>query len=368
MKKINFTFPGKVKGFTALLILIMIPCLNAQTAPDWVINPERSYPGREWVAVTAQGTSQHQAESSAMNALARVFKTDVAGITQSSQQFSQIIRNSTGSKNINFEESSSFLQEVDVSSNIKGLIGVQIDVYRDTRGTVFICARMNRRECAARYSGMVRENTAIIDNLLASAAPIAISDSRQSTASAASNEVFRSSLENYARLSLAYALAQVTDNFQNILEVLDSSAANRRPSYGGASSIKAKMLECASLITIGITVVTEQEANQTLFIRAAGSFFKNHGFKTNDNGTGDYVLRVNVRFEDVIQNVISCRYFIDASLENRSGTSVFSFTEDDRAAHRNSQSEARRLAVRAVETSIKEAKFAKEFNQWLNMY
>jgi len=349
MKIINYTIFDKAVILSVFLMFYMLLSLSAQT-PDWVINLEKSYPSREWVAVTAQGSSQSQAESSVMNALARVFRTDVTGITQSSQQFSQIISNATGSRNINFEESSNFLQEVDVSSNIKGLIGVQIDVYRDTRGTVYVCARMNRRECAARYSGMVMENTAIINSLLAA-----------SGSGAAFN-----TLETYARLSFAHALAQVTDNFQNILEVLDSSAANRRPSYGGAASIKTKMLECASLITIGIAVDTETAANKTLFIRAAGSFFKDRGFKTNDNGTGDYVLRANVRFEDVIQSVLSCRYFLDVSLENRSGTSVFSFTEDARKAHPNSQSEARRLAVRAVETSIKEEKFAKGFDSWLN--
>ena len=35
--------------------------------------------------------------------------------------------------------------EIDVSTNIKGLIGVQLDVYRDNRNTIHVCARMNRR-------------------------------------------------------------------------------------------------------------------------------------------------------------------------------------------------------------------------------
>jgi len=349
MKILNYTFFVKVKILTTLLMFIIYTGSNAQTTPDWVNNLERSYPNREWVAVTGQGDSRYQAESNAMNALARVYKTDVAGITQASQQFSQIINNSLGSKNINFEESSNFFQEVDVSTNIKGLIGIQIDTFRDNRGTVYVCARMNRKESASRYSGMVRENAAIINNLLAAAGT-------------------SGTFENYARLSFANALAQATDNFQNILEVLDSTAVNRRPAYGGAASIKAKMLECASRITIGIIINTEQAVNRALFTRAVGSFFKERGFKTNEHGTGDYVLRANIRFEDIFQNVISCRYFLDASLENRNGVSIFSFTEDDRKAHRNSQPEAGRLAARAVEISFKEEKFAKEFDLWLNSF
>ncbi|MCL2186916.1 MAG: hypothetical protein FWB86_13860 [Treponema sp.] len=318
--------------------------MYAQNAPNWINSLESAYPSRDWVAVTAQGSSQPHAEANAMNALARAFKTDVASLTQATQQFSQIINSN---KTISFDESQNFSQEVDVSTNIKGLIGVQLDVFRDNRNTVYVCARMNRRESAARYSGMIRENSAVIQRLLAAAVPAG-------------------TLDAYARLSFAYSIARVTDNFQNILEVLDPAAANRRPSYGGSSSVKNKMMECASLITIGVALSTEVAADRTLLTRAAGSFFRDLGFRINETGTGDYVLRANVRFEEIRQNVFSCRYFLDASLENKEGVSLFSFTENERKSHPNSQSEARRLAVQAAELSIKEAKFATEFDAWLN--
>jgi hypothetical protein len=314
--------------------------------PDWVQNLERAFPSREWVAVTAQGNSQPQAESSAMNALARAFRTDVASLTESSQRFSQII-NTAG---VTFDESKNFSQEVTTGSNVRGLIGVQIDVYRAPDRTVYVNARMNRSECGTRYSGMVRENTSVINSLL--------------TAAAAMRD--QATFDVYARLSFAYAIAQVTDNFQNILEVLDPTAVKRRPGYGGAAAIRAKMLECAGLITIGMAVNTEQAADRTLFTRAAGSFFRDLGFKTNESGQGMYVLRANTRFEALSQSVVSCRYYLDTALENSSGAAIFSSTEDDRKSHPNTASEARRLAVGAVETSLKEGQFAQEFDFWLN--
>ena len=351
MSKVHIKNISRV--FISLILFALTSGLYAQTVPGWVNGLERTFPSREWVAVTAQGASQAQAEGAAMDALARAFKTDVASLTQSSQQFSQIVSGASGNRNITFDESREFSQEVNVSANVRGLIGVQIDVYRAPDRTVYVNARMNRRESAARYSGMVRENTAIINTLLAAAAPI------------------RGTFEVYSRLSFAHALAQVTDNFQNILEVLDSSAANRRPAYGGADAIKVKMLECAALITIGVVVETAQAADRTLLTRAAGSFFRDRGFRIIEQSApaaagGDYVLRINARFETLNQNVISCRYYLDAALANKNGLSVFSFTEDDRKAHPNNQSEARRLAVRAAETSIKEEKFAREFDTWLN--
>ncbi|GHV61370.1 hypothetical protein AGMMS49587_05310 [Spirochaetia bacterium] len=337
-----------MKGIAAILLFALPLSIHAQTAPTWVQNLEQAYPSREWVAVTAQGSSQAQAENAAMNALARAFKTNVASLTQSSQAFSQIVSEAAGKKSVVFDQSQNFSQDVNTSTNVRGLIGVQTDLYRAPDRTVYVNARMNRKESAARYAGMIRENTAIIDRLLAAADPIT------------------GSFEVYARLSFAHAIAQVTDNFQNIREVLDPTAVNRRPGYGGANLIKTKMLECAALITIGITVDTEQPADKTLFTRAAGSFFRDRGFKINEQGRGTYVLRANARFEMLGQNVISCRYYLDSALEDQNGAALFSFTEDDRKAHPNTVSEARRLAVRAVETSLKEGKFAREFDTWLN--
>jgi len=337
-------------AFVVILNFIRLSPLMAESTPTWVNNLERAFPSKDWVAVVAQGNSQPQAENAAMNALARTFKTDVLSLTQSSQKFSQIVNDAAGKKNISFDESRNFSQDVNTSTNVQGLIGVQIDVYRAPDRTVYVNARMNRRECADRYSNMIRENAAIINTLLTSAATFPEQDS----------------FGVYSRLSFAYAIAQITDNFQNILEVLDPKAVNNKPGYGGANAIKTKMLECAARITIGVDMKTEQAADKTLLTRAVGSFFRDLGFKINEQGTGNYTLRANARFEGVSQNVQSCRYYLDAALVNRKGTSVFSFTEDDREAHPDNASEARRLAVRAAEKSIKEGKFAQEFNSWLN--
>jgi hypothetical protein len=330
--------------------------LAAQAIPGWVKDLDKAFPAKDWVAVAAQNTSQLQAENAAMNALARAFKTDVESLTQASQKFSQIVNDAAGKKTVSFDESKSFSQDVNTSTNVKGLIGVQTDIYRAKDKTVYVNARMNRRECGNRYSGMIKENAAIINRLLSDAA--AIKD--------------QNSFDVYSRLSFAYSIALITDNFQNILEVLDPTAVKRKPGYGGANAIKTKMLECASNITIGIAVNTEQAADKTLLTRAVGSFFRDLGFKINEQGSsgkpdvGTYVLRANARFEGIAQNVYSCRYYLDAVLENRVKTAVFSFTEDERRAHPNDASEARRLAVREAETSFKEGTFAQEFNSWLN--
>jgi hypothetical protein len=284
-----------------------------------------------------------------MNALARSFKTDVASLTETNQRFSQIVNNAAGKKSVAFNESKDFSSQVKTASSVKALIGVETGTFQVADGTWYANARMNRRECASRYTGMVRENEAVIKALLDRAALLES----------------RSGFEAYAALYYAASIAQVTDNFQNILEVLDTAAVNRRPGYGGAAAIKTRMLTLAGRITVGLSVDTQDRQEALTIRRALGAFFTGRGFKVNEQGRGDYTLTAHVTFEAVdTTQVKTCRWLLDAALEERGGKALFSYTGQDRSAHLLDK-EARRLALHGVESSVKEGDFAGDFDAWL---
>jgi hypothetical protein len=297
-----------------------------------------------------QAPGQNEAESAAMNALARAFKTDIASLTEANQQFSQIVDDAAGKKSVAFNEGRDFSIQVKTGSSVKALIGVETGTFQTADGnTWYANARMNRRESAARYAGMVRENAAVINDLLGRAAALES----------------RNGFDAYAALYYAASIAQVTDNFQNILEVLDPSAVNRRPDYGGTAAIKNRMLSIAGRITVGLNVDTEDRQEAVTIRRALGAFFTGMGFKVNEQGTGDYTLNATVTFETVeTTQTKTCRWFLDAVLEARDGKALFSYTGQDRAAHLQDK-EARRLALRGVENSVKEGDFAEHFDAWL---
>jgi hypothetical protein len=318
--------------------------------PEWVYDKEKAYPSSEWVAVTGHGASRKEAENAALNALARTFKTDIVSLTESNQRFSKIVNEAAGKKSVVFNDSKDFYNQVTTGSSVNALIGVEIGTFHQADGdTWYANARMNRRDCAARYAGMVRENEAVISGLLSRAEAL---ESRRG-------------FEAYAALHYAALIAQVTDNFQNILEVLDPSAVNRRPCYGGAAAIKTRMLALASGITIGISVDAEDRQEAHIIRGALGSYFTGLGFKVSERTTGGYTLAVHASFEAVdTTRVKSCRWFLDAALETREGDTLFSYTGHDRAAHLIDK-EARRLALRDMEKSIKEGDFAVSFDAWL---
>ncbi|GHV83898.1 hypothetical protein AGMMS50212_12380 [Spirochaetia bacterium] len=322
----------------------------SQSVPDWVRDMEKVYPSTDWVTVMGQAAEQKEAENIAINALSRAFKTDISSLTEANQQFAQIVDDVAGKRSLTFNESKDFSINVKTGSSVKALIGMEISTFQSAdRSTWYVNARMNRRESASRYAGMVRENVTVINRLLSRATALES----------------RSGLEAFAALYYAVSIAQVTDNFQNILEVLDPSAVNRRPAYGGATTIKTRILSVAGRITIGLRVETEDRQESVTIRRALGALFTGMGFKANEQGKGDYTLTATVTFETVdTTQTKTCRWFLDAVLEARDGKALFSYTGQDRATHLQDK-EARRLALRSVESSIKERDFAVHFVAWL---
>jgi hypothetical protein len=342
--------------FGKLVIFVFMVCINgaswlcAQAAPSWVANKEGTFPDRDWLCVVESARNRQEAQSAAMNALARTFKTDVQSITAAAQQVSQVINDTggdTGGRKIaSFNESRDFAQEVVTSTNVTGLIGVQSDVWESADGRVYANARMNRRQCATRYTAMIHENLAVIRALQEDAVRT------------------MGTFDAYEALNFAVNLALITDNFQSILTVLDPASSGRSFEYGNADAVKALAQNAARSILIVVQV--EGDVNNRIN-RAFASFFTTRGFRAGSSGTGSYQLSAVLELEDIDlpnqRNKFS-RYLLNVSVEDQEGREVFSYSGNGRQGH-VTQSEARQRAIRAAETSIGEAEFAEDFDRYL---
>jgi hypothetical protein len=282
-----------------------------------------------------------------MNALARAFRTDVESLTQASQQFSQMVNDSAGKESISFDESKYFFQEVTTVTQVKGFIGVQIDQYHAGDGTVYVNARMNRRECAARYTSIIRENERVIYSLMAVA------------------ESLPNTLDSYTALNYAYNLALVTDNFQSILEVLSPQAVSQKPSYKSADAIKVLLQAAARTIIFKIEVEGDVGGQVG---RSFGQYFSNRGFRTTRGTNYTHLLSASLDLSSAEmgpnQRYRYVRYFLTVYIEDQDGMEVYSSTENGREGHA-SESEARLWALRKIENSIKENEFAHRFDDYL---
>jgi hypothetical protein len=314
-------------------------------------NRNKAFPASDWLAVVAEGTNAGAGESAAMNALARAFEVDLKSLTTATEEFTSIVNQAAGKKSVSVTQSQGFDQAVTTNSNVSGLLGVQTDSWTAANGTVYVAARMNRRECAARYHAMMTENERNVVNLIAQAGRVP------------------GTFDAYAGLSFAARIAAANDNFQRIAHVL-SPSQDRRFSYGNADAVKTLAKRTAASITIGIAVTGDVGSRVA---KAFGSFFSARGFKTGGAGKVPWTLSSTLAMERSDfgpgQTDVFFNYTLDATVRAGNGSEVFTYSGSGRKGHATMQ-QTRQLVLRTVETSITDAAeedgFAAAFDGFLS--
>jgi hypothetical protein len=343
---------------TALCHLLFVSCASARAsdvpadAPQWVSNRNNVFPASEWLAVVGEGPNTGAAESAAMNALARAFEVDLRSLTTANQQFNSIVGQAAGKKSVSVTQIQSFDREVTTNSNVSGLLGVQTDAWTAKNGTVYVVARMNRAECAARYHAMMKENERNVANLITRTAAVP------------------GTFDAYAALSFATRIAAANDNFQRIANVLAPSQ-DIRFSYGNADAVRMLAKRSAASITIGITVRGDVGGRVA---KAFGSFFSNRGFKTGAGNT-PWTLSSTLAMEESdfgrIQTDVFINWTLDATMRERGGSEVFTYSGSGRKGHATMQ-QVRQLVLRTAESSItnadEEDSFAAAFDGFLSSF
>ena len=352
----------RILRFTGFLFLAVIffscastPAVNSQPAkgnnqpatplpPLWVTDQEKAYPDRDWLCVVEAEQDVKLAQNAAVVRLSQVFRVDLVSITDANRQLAESIHNVMGKKVTITSQSSSIAQELVSTSTVSGLIGLQVESWSNPNGRSYANARMNRRECSARYLSMIRDNEKAISGLMEEA-----------------NRNPRT-FEAYQMLNLAYTFAQVTDNFHTLLTVLDPSAISTRPSYGNAMALKS--LADNAKRSIVVTVKVDGD-NAGRIEKAFTETLNTRGFRTGSSGDSSYVLSASLQVDaaDIANanNYKYARYILNYSLKNKAGVELFSSSDNGREGH-TSDSEARQRAIRAAEQSIATTGFAVNFD------
>lgn len=320
------------------------PKETASRPPLWVTDKEAAYPNAEWLCVVESRSDRGAAEAAAMNGLAGLFRLDIQSVTETNQRFAQMLGGKAGETSLT--QSRDFEQELKTTSNVAGLVGVQRDFWT-AGGDVAAIARMNRKESIARYSAMIRENSAVIRSLK--------EDARRMPAT----------FDAYENLNSAANIAAVTDNFQSILSILDPSSTGNQLEYGNAEALKTLAQNAARDIVITVTVAGDDNGR---IAKAFSQYFTQKGFRTNAAaGTNPYLLRAQFETADVDlpnDRFKFSRYKLQASLEDKKGTGVFTFL-DERRDGALTVSEARQTNLRKVEAVIATGDFAAKFDAYL---
>jgi hypothetical protein len=314
--------------------------------PRWARDIKAVYPDAVWIAAVGQGATRQKAELAALDALAGIFHTDILGVTHAYEAYTQTITGANKKKSVSLDESLDFAQNVTATASVSGLIGVVTEAVQDKKGIWWANARMNRAECAAIYTKTVRENEKIITDLRASAA-------KQP-----------GTLDAYANLRFAIIVAEVTDDIQSKLAVLDSGAAQRGVSYGNTDALRAEAMNAAHTVTIGIQVNGDESGR---IANALAAFFTGYGLRTGPGGA--YTLSAQHTIENVDrpnkQGYTYVRYVFQTVVKDGNGKDVFAWSETGLEGH-ISDKEARQRVLRALENAIQEGDFARRFTDYLD--
>ncbi|MDR2922091.1 MAG: hypothetical protein LBU85_01970 [Treponema sp.] len=346
MKKLRLT--AKYTGFL-FLSAVLFSCAaspQTQTPPLWVADTEKAYPDRDWLCVVEAEQDAKLAERAAVTRLAQVFRVDLVSITDANRQFAETISSVKGKKRLITSQSSDIAQELISTSAVSGLIGLQVESWANPKGRSYANARMNRKECSARYSAMIRENENVIGGLLEEA------------------ERNPRTFDAFQMLNLAYSFAEVTDNFYSLLTVLDPSAISRRPSYGNAEAVRSLAQSAGRSIVVTVRVNGD---NSGRIEKAFTECLNSRGFRTSAAGGNSYMLAASLELEDVDianPNYKFARYILNYSLKDRGDVELLSSSDNGREGHLTGP-EARQRAIRAAEQAITSTGFAVNFDAFL---
>jgi hypothetical protein len=314
--------------------------------PRWVYDLKAVYPGRDWLAVIEQAPSRKNAESAAVDALARIFRTDVLGVTNAYMEYTQTIASTKKKKTASLDESRAFAQNVTTTASVSGLIGVVTESAQDDSGIWWANARMNRAECAAVYDKTVRENEKIIADLRADA------------------EQHPGTLDAYSDLRFAVIVAQVTDDLQSKLAILDSGAARRGVAYGNTDALRAEAMAVARAVVIDVRVDGDDSGR---LANALSAYFTKQGFRIGADGAYTFSAAYTMEPVDLpnSRGYRYIRYVFQAALRDRAGQDVFAWSENGREGHLT-EADARQRALRAAEDAVSDGSFPQKFEARLN--
>ena len=347
MNNVNKIFRRLFLFFFAAVAVSCASGPSGKAPPLWVTDKEQAYPDREWLCEVDSELDVKNAERAAVTRLAQVFRVDLNAVSVANRQLAEATSKVRGKTRLVTSQSTDIAQELVSTSVVDGLIGLQVESWTNPRdGRVYANARMNRKECSARYAAMIRENESVISQLKAEA------DSSPA------------SFEAVELLNLGYSIALVTDNLHSLLTVLDTSYISKRPSYGNAEAVRSLARIAAQSIVITVKVDGDENGR---IAKAFADSFTSRGFRTNVAGSNPYSLSASFRLEDVDLNNsrnVFVRYLLACSLKNREGVEILSHSENGREGHLN-QSEAKQRAIRTAEQSIGSAGFGGKFDAYL---
>jgi len=306
--------------------------------PPWVRDPYAKYDKQANVAAIGFGSSREAAEKNAFGSLVAIFGQSIQVDEKVSTSYQEAVKNGVTA---NWSENTAVDTTISTSAGMDSLVGAEIgDVWNDGKNTYYAVAVFNKAKASQIYSGMIKSNQAMIDNL------VNIPAAEKNT------------MNGLARYQFVATVADMTKPYINLLSVIGGSV----PAFKNGDDYRLEALNITKAIPVGLTVQNDKSGRiQGAFAKALSDL----GF--NSGGTNSqYMLDVVITTTpvEIANNPYKfTRIELKADLKDtKAGTVLLPFDFNSREGH-STQAEADNRAYIAAEQKINE-----EYSKLLSNY
>lgn len=279
-----------VFAFCAMLALFPfgVGASKVETAPQWVIDASSVYPDLQYVIGFGEGHSQKEADTKAVESLAAVFNRSISSQTQASMSYSQ--------DRSGIDKQKSLQQDVQVSTEVKDLIGVEVkERWKSKDGTFYALAVLEKARGIAIY---MEKATACI-NAIEAFLNVA--------------EVERNTFLEYFRCSSAISKAKELSVYSAYLSVLDPMDVRDWKAYS-QDALRLRASNVAKNIEVSINIEGEVA---TKLKPVFEKIFAKRGFTVAKSGNARYVVNINLEMGEPLEQSrgrVMVRYNFEAEL------------------------------------------------------
>lgn len=325
-----------------VVCFVMLSLPNVQDGkPEWITNPEKSYPNSQYMTAIGTGDSRKEAENSAASNLSQIFQSKIKSEETINARYQELTKSDQSS----LESQTNINKNISVSSE-QTLFNVRYpESYTDKLGKVYVLGVIEREPTAVIYKNKMDDNNARVVAF--------VKKCGEST----------DPIKKYANIGAALVTAKVNETLRQQLQIIMPGMAVQSDTTYSLERITELCSDAQKAVPFVINISGDQRNDVTGFV---SDMLSGLGFSVSEKGgvltvTGtESVEPINLQ-NDQMKFV---RWSYQFSIIDASGIAVISLSENGREAH-VTQSEAVARALRTMRDKIK-ADLAKKINSYFD--
>ncbi len=325
-----------------VVCFVMLSLPNVQDGkPEWITNPEKSYPNSQYMTAIGTGDSRKEAENSAASNLSQIFQSKIKSEETINARYQELTKSDQSS----LESQTNINKNISVSSE-QTLFNVRYpESYTDKLGKVYVLGVIEREPTAVIYKNKMDDNNARVVAF--------VKKCGEST----------DPIKKYANIGAALVTAKVNETLRQQLQIIMPGMAVQSDTTYSLERITELCSDAQKAVPFVINISGDQRNDVTGFV---SDMLSGLGFSVSEK-RGVLTITGTESVEPInLQNdqMKFVRWSYQFSIIDASGIAVISLSENGREAH-VTQSEAVARALRTMRDKIK-ADLAKKINSYFD--